>query len=159
MNRLTLLSLVLTAGPLACSTGENVNIGDTQQLGGKLSDYAAEWDGYAEAYTFQPSGSDRIHMTLDAQGNGSIRVGTDPLLPPPTDPNVGFPPGREYPKDIVADTGLREGFLYPLHAAQVDAARIRIGLKPFDYYAPWCALQTPTTSSPGIPRWAFQTAK
>ncbi|MES1208404.1 MAG: hypothetical protein ABUS79_20900, partial [Pseudomonadota bacterium] len=59
------LLLGLLAAPFGCSSGGDVNIGDTQNVGAKLSDYAAEWDGYAEAYTFAPSSSDHLHMTLD----------------------------------------------------------------------------------------------
>ena len=140
-----LLLLGLLTAPVGCSSGAPVNIGDTQSLGAKLSDYAAEWDGYAEAYTFEPSSSDHIHMSLDAQGNGTIQVGNDPLLPAPTDPNVGFPPGMEATKELVGVTvtTLSGGVLYPVHAAQVQADRIQLGLKPLDYYAAWCAIQTP----------------
>ena len=42
-----LLPLVLA--PVACSDGPPVDIGHGQAL---ISDYAASWDGYAEAYTF-----------------------------------------------------------------------------------------------------------
>jgi len=136
-----LLFLGLLAAPLGCSSGGDVNIGDTTSLGGKLSDYAAEWDGYAEAYTFLPSSSDHIHLTLDAQGNGTVQVGTDPLLPPPTDPNVGFPPGVVQ-KENIGGSELTGGVLYPVYAARVEANRIQIGLKPNDYYAAWCALQS-----------------
>ena len=149
MTRTTRLVPVLFLGLLApalgCSSAGSVNIGDTQNLGGKLSDYAATWDGYAEAYTFQPSGTDNVHLVLDAQGNGTVQVGTDPLLPAPTDPNVGYPPNANIdPKSPVAlpPTNLQGGMLYPVYAAQVAANRIQFGLKPLDYYQAWCALQT-----------------
>ncbi len=140
-----LLLLGLLAAPLGCSSGGNVNIGDTQNLGSKLSDYAAHWDGYAEAYVFTPSNADNIHLVLDAQGNGTVQVGTDPLLPAPTDPTVGYPPGYEGldKQQDVTPTDLQGGVLYPVHAAQVQTGRIQLGLKPHDYYAAWCALQTP----------------
>ncbi|HVT07049.1 MAG TPA: hypothetical protein VHO67_06310 [Polyangia bacterium] len=139
-----LLLLGSLAAPLGCSSGGNVNIGDTQSLGGKLSDYAAQWDGYAEAYTFQPSNSDHIHLVLDAQGNGTLQVGNDPLLPAPTNPDVGYPPGAPAEKaSFATDSGLLGGVLYPVYAAQVEAGRIQFGLKPLDYYGAWCALQTP----------------
>jgi hypothetical protein len=139
--RSVLMSLL--AVPLGCSGAGQVNIGDTQSLGAKLSDYAAQWDGYAEAYTFPPSSSDRVRLVLDAQGNGTIQVGNDPLLPAPTDPNLGYPPGNEDPVPISATYDLAGGVLYPVRVAEVQADRIQIGLNPRDYYAAWCSLQTP----------------
>lgn len=137
-----LLFAGLLAAPLGCSSGGQVNIGDTQSLGSKLSDYAAHWDGYAEAYTFGPSNSDRIRLVLDSQGHGTVQVGSDALLPPPTDPNVGYPPGATTKDTLVDTSSLIGGVLYPVYAAQVQANRIQIGLKPNDYYGAWCALQT-----------------
>lgn len=67
----------------------------------------------------------------------------DPLLPAPTDPNVGYPPGHEDPKPIPATENMAGGVLYPVHAAEVQADRIQIGLKPNDDFAAWCSLQTP----------------
>jgi hypothetical protein len=142
---LTLVALLCGAGaPLACSGGGAVNIGNTEVAGSQLSDYAASWDGYAEAYTFTPDGSDRVRLTIDASGQGTFRVGNaTTLLPPPTDPNVGYPPG-------VGEAGNnfspREDFIYPIHAANVQAARIQLGINPGDLYAAWCALQTPIPS-------------
>ena len=65
----------------------------SQSLGGKLSDYAAEWHGYAEADTFKPSNSDHIHYPSTDRETERFRSAPTPLLPLPTDPNVGFPPG------------------------------------------------------------------
>jgi hypothetical protein len=131
-------------GLLGCSGGGNVNIGNTAVVGAQLSDYAASWDGYAEAYTFSPDGSDRVRLTIDATGQGTLQIGDAALLPTPTDPNVGFPQG------ISASVGsvvLVEGFLYPVYAAQVQSDRVQVGLNPGDLEATWCALQTPVAST------------
>jgi hypothetical protein len=134
----------LLATSYGCSNDGDVNIGQTQELGAQLSDYAAAWDGYTEAYTFPPSSSDRVRLLLDAQGNGTIQVGDDALLAAPTDPNVGYPSGSTNPKpDTFMNAQLYGGVLYPVYAAQVTADRIQVGLKPNDYYGSWCALQTP----------------
>ena len=138
-----LLALLWCAGiPLACSGGGAVNIGNTNAVGSQLSDYAATWDGYAEAYTFMPDGSDRVRLTIAANGQGTFEVGNAALLQPPTDPNVGYPPGEPDPV-IGPNPGLSGGALYPIYAARVQENRIQAGLKPNDYYGAWCTLQTP----------------
>jgi hypothetical protein len=140
---LTLVALLCGAGaPLACSGSGAVNIGNTNAIGSQLSDYAATWDGYAEAYTFTPDGSDRVRLTITGNGQGTFEVGNAALLPAPTDPNAGYPAGQPDPL-IGPNQGLSGGMLYPVYAAQVQEDRIQAGLKPNDYYGAWCALQTP----------------
>lgn len=39
-----------------------------------MSDYAGVWDGYAEAFT-RNDGTDRIRITLDSQGMGTLNDG------------------------------------------------------------------------------------
>jgi|tagenome__1003787_1003787.scaffolds.fasta_scaffold20630757_2 hypothetical protein len=136
--------LILCAGTplLACSGDKAVNIGNTNVIGSRLSDYAATWDGYAEAYTFMPDGSDRVRLTIAANGQGTFEVSKAALLPSPTDPNVGYPAGQPDPL-TGPNEGLSGGVLYPVYAAQVQENRIQAGLKPNDYYGAWCALQTP----------------
>lgn len=133
----TLFALFGCAAAPACSGG-SVNIGNTNAVGSRLSDYAASWDGYAEAAGFLPSGSDRVRLTLDQAGHGTLQVGDGPMVAPPTDPSVGYPPG------ISADDalGLVEGFQYPVYAAQIQASRIQLGINPTDLFAQWCAIQT-----------------
>jgi hypothetical protein len=139
-----LAALLCGAGfSVACSGGGAVNIGNTNVVGAQLSDYAASWDGYAEAYTFTPDGSDRVRLTIAANGQGSLEVGNQTLVAPPTDPNLGYPPGTEDPKDTTTPP-VWEGVLYPIDGAQVQTNRIQVGIKPNDYYAAWCALQTPS---------------
>jgi len=142
-NALMVLLSGAAAG-LGCSGGGSVDIGNTQAVGAQLSDYAASWDGYAQAYTFSPDGSDRVRLTIDASGHGNLQIGNAALLPTPTDPNVGFPTG------ISSSTGnvvLVEGFLYPTYAAQVQADRVQVGIDPGDLEATWCTLQTPIAST------------
>ena len=141
----TLAALVCGAGfSAACSGGGGtVNIGNTNAVGSQLSDYAASWDGYAEAYTFTPDGSDRVRLTIAASGQGTLEVGNQALVAAPTDPNLGYPPGNEDTTDT-STPPLWEGLLYPVYGAQVQTDRIQVGIKPNDYYAAWCALQTPS---------------
>jgi hypothetical protein len=138
-----LVALLCGAGfSAACSGAGTVNIGNTNVVGAQLSDYVASWDGYAEAYTFTPDGSDRVRLTITASGQGTFQVGNAALLPAPTDPNVGYPPGQP-DFSTGPNTGLSGGVLYPLSAARVQESRIQAGLKPNDFYGAWCALQTP----------------
>jgi hypothetical protein len=137
-----LVALLCGAGfSAACSGAGTVNIGNTNVVGAQLSDYVASWDGYAEAYTFTPDGSDRVRLTIGTNGQGTFQVGNAALLPAPTDPNVGYPPGQPDPLTGI-NSGLSGGFLYPLYAARVQESRIQAGLKPNDFYGEWCALQT-----------------
>ena len=127
----TLLSLLPVAA-LACSDGQPVDIGHTEA---QLSDYAARWDGYAEAFTFETSHSDRIHLSLNPEGIGTLEVGEGPALPPPGDPSIGYP--------VESYAAFRNGFKYPVHGARIEAGRIRFGISPADVFGAWCALQTP----------------
>jgi hypothetical protein len=131
--------ILIAAGALtslACSSGDPVNIGENAPVktGEFLSDYAASWDGYVEAYDFD-SGSDRVRMTLDESGEGYIEVGDMPLLPPPSDPDAGYGMGS-YDK-------LSEGFHYTVRNAMVESARIQLDAHPEELFKEWCELQTP----------------
>jgi len=147
MNQFRIRPLLLLAwgagASLACSGGGAVNIGNTSVIGAQLSDYAATWDGYAQAYTFMPDGSDRVRLTIGTDGHGTLRVGNAALLPAPTDPNVGYPAAGQPDLFTGPNQGLWGGVVYPVYAAQVQQDRIQAGLKPNDYYGAWCSLQTP----------------
>lgn len=146
-------ALLGTGAAFGCTGGGTVNIGSTQAAGGQLSDYAANWDGYVEAYAFQPSGSDRVRLTLDVHGQGTLQVGDGPQLPPATDPNVGYPVGIAGTDIETIAFTLGEGFAYPVHAAQIQSNRIQLGLDPADLFTDWCALQTtlfPANPSPPL---------
>ncbi len=148
MKNTRLLSRLLflcAAVPLvACSSDKSVNIGNTTPIGSRLSDYAASWDGYAEAYTFMPDGTDRVRLTIASDGHGTLQIGNLSLLAPATDPNVGYPAGASVPVDLAFRVpAMQEGFLYPIYSAQVQTDRIQVGIKSHDYYSSWCGLQTP----------------
>jgi hypothetical protein len=139
-TRPLLISLCFAAASLGCSDGP-VNIGDTHALGALLSDYAADWDGYAQAFSFG-DGSDRIRLTIDENGAGTLRVGESASLPAPTDPDVGYPPGN---MGMFSTSGIappNPGFLYPLHAAEIQSERIQLGIDFTDIYSGWCAIQS-----------------
>jgi len=138
----TSLALLLTLA--AGCTASKVDIGDGTApppgvLGASLTDYAGTWDGYAEAFTWN-DGSDRIRITLDANGAGTIRLGNAPDLAPP-DPDRAYPASRGnlHPMDVLPL--LIAGYGYPVLDAQVDSRRIRFNTTPHVMFEQWCSMQ------------------
>jgi hypothetical protein len=113
--------------------------GTTVYTGNQISDYVAEWDGYAEAFTFD-DGSDRVRLRVFADGHGDIRVGDMGLLPHPVDPSAA---PWNWARGSVTGTQLRPGFLYPIYEPRVESARIRVGADYRDLSQEWCEAQTP----------------
>jgi hypothetical protein len=158
--RLMLMVPVAAAGLGACSSSPDVNIGDP--VGAALTDYAANWDGYAEAYQFQDQ-SDRIRLVVDSSGVGTLQVGDSAAVPPATDPDAAYPPNAasQPGKDrLTGPIDLYAGFGYPLHGTRVEDSRIRLGVDPKDLYATWCALQQPVLDTVNggylcVPNWGF----
>jgi len=140
-----LLTITLTLG--CSSSAENLGDGEVHVDKSQLASYAATWDGYIEAYSFQ-SGTDRVHVTLDANGHGSFQVGDGPLLPPPTDPNVGYPQAlRDAAEGVIAGDFtfvLYDGLAYPVADTRIESERIRFNVDPHSAFTAWCELQTPT---------------
>lgn len=140
---------------IGCSSSGNANIGDGELTVDRsaLSSYAAEWTGYIEAYTFM-SGSDRVRVTLDEQGNGWLQVGAGDVLPPPTDPNIGWPPVLTNldpgTRSLDPDKPL-DGIRYPIQGARVESERIRFTIDPFDAFTTWCEMQTPLLHANEVP--------
>ena len=132
---------------LACADSKPVDIGDNRPavpLGASLSDYAGAWEGYAEAYEWN-DGSDRLRITLDADGNGALEVGESAELPAP-DPDTSYPPGSSdyYDALMITDAHpLIAGFSYTIADATVSSNRIQLGASTGELYSEWCALQTP----------------
>jgi len=132
---LLLGSVALTAAACGDATKGNATKGYS------LVDYVARWEGYAEAFTFR-DGSDRVRLTLSADGQGTLQVGDAPLAPAVTDPSLG-PPGVWNLPTNYSFANLNPGFLYPLYAPNVEAKRIRVGANYHDAWRDWCAMQTP----------------
>lgn len=132
----------------ACSSGSApVDIGDGK-IGEKLEDYAAHWEGYAEAYDFA-DGSDKVRLTLDAAGNGRLEIGDSAPLPKATEPDVGYPAAYSGEPTLEQFSTLFPGFAYTISTATVESARIRFSLNPWQIERDWCALQTPYDSQDG----------
>jgi hypothetical protein len=131
------LLLLATASAFWACSAENpaVDIGDSR-TGEKLEDYAAVWEGYAEAHSFT-DGSDHVKVTLDATGNGILEVGDSAPLPLITDRDA-----LPYSDQLHAMIVLAPGVSYPIRAATVESARIRLSVNPREIDRDWCSLQT-----------------
>ena len=145
LDRNLVLLVSIAAFHSACGNGRDVDIGHTAA---QLSDFAATWDGYAEAKTFDPGGSDRVRLVLDPSGVGTLEVGDGAALPTPTTAEGGY---------LLEDKGLdgiggvdelvREGFKFPVHEARVESGRIRLGIDPHEIFGAWCSLTPPFVNS------------
>jgi hypothetical protein len=136
----------------ACSGGESVDIGDesVDRTGEKLSDYAATWEGYAEAFEFD-SGSDAIRIVLDENGNGTLSVGNASSIAPPADPDVGYPLGPNGERRPFPQGNLYSGFSYSVIGARVSEHRLRFEVQPTELFEAWCELQTPVAATYRFP--------
>ena len=139
----------------ACSESP-VNIGENNSGQSKtgLAAYAANWDGYIQAYKF-PDGSDRVRLTVNEDGTGTIRFGNSELLPKPSDPKVKFPPNFPKCMDCLlqpADPatwdghtplpGVWDGFSFTLNAVHVNVDRLQATAAAKEIYKDWCQLQS-----------------
>ena len=134
------LSCALLSASIACSSGGSVEIGESR-TGEKLADYAASWDGYAEAYSFY-DGSDRVRISLDALGNGTLEIGDSPTLPPASDPDAAYPPSDEQNPAGLLEL-LFPGFAYPIETASIATTRLRLVVSPWMIERDWCPMLTP----------------
>jgi len=145
-------AVVLVAAATGCSQG-TVGIGDQQpsaQQKTGLAAFAATWDGYVEAYTFQDN-SDRVRIAISELGTGTIRFGNEDLWPRATDPNVKYPPSYpQYsaPRPTELPT-VWDGVNYNFNGLRVEAERIRGSSWSKEVFGDWCALQTSNPTSPG----------
>lgn len=146
--KLNLSSLAVVAILSGCSHGPEV-IGDNSPTPTKtgLAAFAANWDGYIEAYKFM-DGSDRVRITVKEDGTGTIRSGNEDLWPAPTDPDTKYPPN--YPSPSPSNTfrplnipAVWDGFLFTLHDIRVETERLRASAQSLEIFGGWCHLQDP----------------
>jgi hypothetical protein len=106
---------------------------------------AGEWKGYIEGFSL-PSGSDVIDIKLAAASDGTLSgqmvMGTASPPPPPTDPDVAWPPGITSANMVGV-----EGVPYQAFNINWQAPRLQFSISRDAPWQPWCALQTPYPSS------------
>ena len=92
-------------------------------------------------------GSNRLTMTLSVAGDGgasgTVLLGDGALLQPPTDPDVGYPPGAEFPPLPGGSLSFFEGFPYTMLDVHFSGSRLTFRLAEVELWTQWCALQTP----------------
>jgi len=102
------------------------------------------WNGTLENAQLA-NGSNRLTMTLavasDGTATGSVLLGDGTLLQPPTDPDVGYPPGVQF--TMIGPLGFFEGFRYTMLDGRSSGSRLTFKLAEFELWSQWCALQRP----------------
>ena len=125
------------------AAGGSDAVGETESGSGSSggSPLDGTWTGYFESYTL-PSGSDVLSMTFaGAPGSvtGTVKFGTKAAPPPPTDPNVGYPPGLgDNMQPLVGFQG--EGFVFTASGITLEAPRLQLGVGSDEEWSAWCAL-------------------
>ncbi len=108
------------------------------------------WSGHLVNHQFT-DGSDALTMTLDFAANGtvtgSLLLGSGSILQPPTDPNVGYPPGN------LGQVVAVEGFPYTILDGTSIGPHLTFHVAESEVWTQWCALQTsyPVLSFDGGP--------
>ena len=107
------------------------------------------WTGYIENFKF-PSGSDAVKISFAVEAGtgqviGTVIFGNGTPPPPPTDPNVGYPPG--YIAGFPAASFVQEGYGYTVRNGTLAGSRLKVGVRLVELWTGWCALQTPVDSS------------
>jgi hypothetical protein len=126
------------------------------------------WQGYIESFKL-PSGSDQLTASISVSATGAVMGtlvfgGYPATLPPPTDPNVGYPPDFRPERTMV----VAESFAYDvLQGTSTGSAptRVVVKIQPSQVWKQWCELQTEIYEWPSsgggpsmygcLPNWGF----
>lgn len=132
--------IVLAAAIVGCGS-HGLDVGSTSGDGAA----GAVWNGTLENAQLS-NGSNRLTMILsvapDGAATGTMLLGDGALLPPPSDPNVGYPPGAQFPQ-FDAPLGFFEGFPYTMLDGHLNGSKLAFGLADAELWARWCSLQKP----------------
>jgi hypothetical protein len=156
MNRAGKIERAITLGAIAavtsgCSNGQ-ASLGNAPEVMEPEPETTLVWDGYIENFQFT-SGSDAIHVELDVSASptvtGTVLFGGAPLLPPVSDPDVGYPSGLD--RDGPPGGLPYEGFQFTATDGDLTQDRLRFNVSRLEVWAGWCALQTPILSEGADP--------
>jgi len=154
-HRIAFIPIVLALA--ACGNEDSkVSLGDDKgTVAQGLAAYEGAWDGYAEAREF-PGGSDRVRITLDDEGNGTIQFGDIASIAPFGDPTIGYPTEWDYEDPnypLYGHSAVQSGFGYPILDAAVSSGRLTFEFWPTDLVKDWCEAQTPLLDDSTPARW------
>jgi hypothetical protein len=132
------LSSILLAAAIAGCGSRSLDVGSTSD-----GVAGAVWNGTLENAQLS-NGSNRMTMTLsvgtDGVATGTVLLGDGALLSPPSDPNVGYPPGALSPNYSI-QLGFFEGFPYTMLDGRLNRSKLTFGLADAELWAQWCTLQ------------------
>src|SRR5262249_5094128 len=123
--------------------------------------FIGTWTGYVENYSFF-DGSSTLAITIDAVTAtvaGHITFGSGPPLAPPTDPNVGYPPGIDFENSSL--WSVYPGYSYALIAGSFDGQHLKFQVDHRELWKQWCELQTSYADQMNagnwncLPNWGF----
>jgi len=152
----------------ACGSPNPINVGSTDGGTGGSGGYGGPddtdacrngaqlpiigtWLGYIENFKLA-SGSDAVRITItsasSAQVCGKVVLGTASPLPPPTNPDVGYPPnyGERF-GGLGGDRrtiDMTEGFPMTIINGTGTSERLTLNADWHQFWQSWCALQKPT---------------
>ena len=135
------------SGDGGAPSGDDAGGGSGSSSGSGSNPLSGTYRGYIESFKF-PDGSDTIVMTLafaaDGTVTGTVSLGAAALLAPPTDPDVGYPPGYRETSPPDSSVSTLEGFAFTVLGGTFAAPRLTLGLDPNELWKQWCQIQTTT---------------
>lgn len=140
-----------------CSGGK-VDIGDegqgnTGSGSSKLAAFAGSWDGEVDLWEAD-SGSNRVRIELDADGQGTVRFGDRPIESAPDHP---FPDDASLPDSDSPSSDPLESVLYPVREPMLDEGRLEFFVELGDILDDFCAMQAGIMPSCDLPQYGYRT--
>jgi len=135
------LSMLVAIAVVSGCSQSKVSIGEEPDAEVKtgIDAFAGNWDGYIEAYSFN-DGTDQVRITVNSDETATIRFGAHELWPPPTDPNVTFPPDfSSYVNNSIPDVW--SGFSFSLNDVHAEDTRLQATAASNQVFVEWCKLQ------------------
>lgn len=84
-----------------------------------------------------------LAFAADGTVTGTVFFGNGPPLAPPTDPNVGYPPGYVGNIAVVPTTvSPLEDFAFTVLGGTYTPPRLTLGIDTAELWKKWCELQT-----------------
>jgi hypothetical protein len=155
--RSSMSTIAVAIALVGCGEGE-VPIGEASAKA-----LIGKWDGYIENFHFD-SGSDAISIVVQSgEGTefaGTVQLGNQPLLAPPTVAESMYPPLSALESPLYAEVTAIEGFEYTLLDGVLTDTRMRFGLRQTEVWQAWCELQTPVLEQAPdgygcLPNWGY----